>query len=144
MVVGKSYAQVTPADVWAYVTRVLTNFPDAASYTAARAAFLDVAVSSRLGKTPELIDIRLNGGTTQLLAVGIYICCHTSDAYAEADAAQAAGHLENFSGGAWNNWASSTPSTGQPKIIYSDGTNWRFANGAAAGTWLRFVGVRLY
>ena len=112
----------TPADVWTYAARLLTP-PNTAP-----------------------VDIRLNGGTTQLLPIGWYTAFPTSDAYNPVLAWDISGlHLEIFTGAAWQNWTPATEATfGFGPTFYSDGTNMRAANAAAAGTWLRLVGVRVY
>jgi hypothetical protein len=106
---------------------------------------IDAAISSRLGGTPELIDISIDGGTTQVLAVGFYVAKPMALNYTLGRWDTAGGHLEIFAGGAWRNWTPiDSAATFQPLLFHSDGTNVRFANGAGAGTSYWLVGMRVY
>lgn len=92
----------------------------------------------------EAIDIRLNGGTTQVLAKGLYNCIPYTDAYALTGWNNSFGHLQVLAGGVWRSFMAIAGFTISDGIFYSDGITLRFANGAAAGTWYRLVGVRMY
>lgn len=91
----------------------------------------------------ELIDIRLNGGTTQVLEKGMYNVTAINDAYSSQSWNVNIAHIEIYLGGAWRNFkVDDDGGTNQVCIIYSDGINIRFANAAAPGTYHRLVGIR--
>lgn len=89
-----------------------------------------------------LIDIRLEGGTTQLLELGMYTVSTLNDDYTDADWATTRLHMEILAGGAWRNIVADLPKRFLSFIC--DGNTLRLANGAAVGTFYRMVGVRGY
>ena len=105
----------TPADVWSYGVR-------------------------RLG-VPTPIDIRLDGGTTQLLTEGTYIAAPMDDAYAAENWGSM--HLEVLAGGAWRNFTVSDATRTFGSIFHSDGVSLRAANSLPAAQFTRLVGVKL-
>lgn len=112
------------AAVWAYPMRLLTNlFPHLLLY-----------------------DIRLDGGTTQLLEFGLYTLVAQTDAYGDSSFGVAKMHIEFYDGAAWHNYATYDGVTGSgvPMPLLCDGNNLRAANGAGAGTWYRLIGVRAW
>ena len=88
------------------------------------------------------VDVRLDGGETLILSGGWYTVTAMNDVYVMEDWIAAKIHLEIFTGGVWRNFLVS----GQRFTAFiCDGAGlMRVANGAAAGTFGRMVGVRAY
>lgn len=104
--------------IWSYYSRVLTNL---------------------LGHIL-LTEFRLDGGTTQLLIGGWWTLRGYTDAGVPSDWGNLANHVEAVVTGAWKDYLIA----GDVVMLFSDGTNFRLANGAGAGTWYRFIGVRAW
>lgn len=115
-----SAAGTSAAGVWSYVGRWLTDlFPHLLLY-----------------------DIRLDGGTTQVLESGLYTLVPMTDVYVVTTFNVAAMHVEMYNGVAWKDYL--ITGIAIPTTFLCDGTNFRAANGAAAGTWYRLEGVRAW
>lgn len=91
----------------------------------------------------EPIDIRLDGGETQILEPGLYTVNHMSDIYANEYFMNSKGHIEIFKSAAWHDWIKTATGSGVV-IFWADGSTLRFANGFAPGTFYRLIGVRRY
>ena len=85
------------------------------------------------------VNIRLDGGTTQLLALGAYSVTPLTDIYGDSDWATTQIHCEILAGGAWRDILTDTPK--RFLTFNVDGNTLRVANGAGAGTFYRLVGV---
>lgn len=94
----------------------------------------------------EAIDIRLDGGETQVLEAGLYTVKHCDDAYANLNLAfnPNFGHIELYIGAAWRDYLIDLNPDEGLATFWADGVITRFANGAAPGTFYRLIGVRRY
>ena len=89
------------------------------------------------------IDIRVDGGETQVLEAGLYTVNFMNDVYVGGQCAANSGHLEAYLGGNWENYIT-TDADDNISTFWADGNTVRYANGSAPGTFTRLVGVRRY
>lgn len=110
----------------------------------ARTTLLRVSFST-LFPNLRMYDIRLEGGTTQILQAGLWTVVPMTDVYVVSHFLAAGMHLEIYDGVVWRDWSVvAAAQAGVVVTVLTDGTLIRAANGQVPASFVRLVGVRAW